>query len=137
MPHEELEPVARAWYRKAVGDLEAARVCFESASVPGWIVGFHLQQAVEKALKGMLVVARCEPPRTHDLVRLHQLLIQHGGQHPLAPEDIEALQPFAVEDRYPILLPTDVSRDELRALLRAAEVVLAALRAQLAIVPDC
>ena len=108
-------PVLRAWRAKAAGDLEAARVCLATSTVPAWIVGFHLQQAAEKAFKGMLVAAGCEPPRTHDLVRLHQMLSERGCRHPLSPANITLLQPFAVEDRYPLLLPTDGDRQELRA----------------------
>jgi hypothetical protein len=45
MPHDAAES-ARAWLRKAEGDLAAARTCLDSRRVPAWISGFHLQQAV-------------------------------------------------------------------------------------------
>src|SRR2546427_117589 len=112
-PRDAAIAVARAWHEKADGDLQAARTCFGSTAVPGWIVGFHLQQAAEKSLKGLLVLSGCEPPRSHVLARLDFLLVEAGGSHPLAPTEIQALQPFAVEERYPILSPTPVSRDEL------------------------
>ena len=49
---------ARQWYEKAVGDLEAARACLDSARVPTWKGGFHVQQAVEKALNGRVPEGR-------------------------------------------------------------------------------
>ena len=46
-PRDDGTAVARVWYEKADGDLQAGRACFGSPNVPGWIVGFHLQQAAE------------------------------------------------------------------------------------------
>lgn len=123
--------VVRVWHEKAAGDLEAARACLESPRVPGWIVGFHLQQAVEKALKGLLVLAEREAPRTHDLAALHRLLKEAGGVHPLTPEELQALQPFAVDERYPILSPQPVAREEVAPLMDPAARIVDALAARL------
>ena len=63
------------WLEKAAGDLEAARPVSRATAFPGWIVGFHLQQATEKAMKGLLVLAATEAPRTHDLAAM----FNHAG----------------------------------------------------------
>jgi HEPN domain-containing protein len=39
------------------------------------LAAFHLHQAVEKLLKALLLNESVEPPRTHDLAKLHSLLI--------------------------------------------------------------
>ena len=45
---------ARVLLRKAEGDSRAAEQLAKSPSQALWIVGFHAQQAVEKALKAVL-----------------------------------------------------------------------------------
>jgi HEPN domain-containing protein len=63
--------------------------------------GFHLQQAVEKALKAWLAWKGIDYPKTHDLSLLFGLLED-------ASEDIEpfwrlvGLNPFAVQFRYEV-----------------------------------
>jgi HEPN domain-containing protein len=91
-------------------------VCLAAAEVPAWIVGFHLQQAAERALKGLLVLAGREPPRSHSLAVLDAALADAGTSHPLPATDADALQPFAIDDRHPKLVPPDVTRDALRPL---------------------
>jgi HEPN domain-containing protein len=53
--------------RRAEGDLEACRVLADNTNIDDNVVGFHAQQAVEKALKVALVLADSELPRTHDI----------------------------------------------------------------------
>jgi HEPN domain-containing protein len=45
--------------------------------VPTEIISFHCQQAVEKYLKGVLVILGEEPPYIHDLDRLCKLAEKH------------------------------------------------------------
>jgi len=102
-----------AWFDKADGDLRAARACAAQQDVPASVVGFHLQQAVEKTRKGLLVLHGHEPPRLHQLDRLADLLVQAGGVSPFTLDLSAELQPFAVEDRYPVLFPPAADREEL------------------------
>ena len=59
------------------------------------LVGFHVQQAIEKALKALLVARQIEFPRTHDLARLLVLLKQAGIHYPAALERVKDLTPLA------------------------------------------
>jgi HEPN domain-containing protein len=102
-----------AWIDRAEGDLRAARACLAESDVPAWVVGFHLQQAVEKSLKGLIVLHQHEPPRLHQLDRLADILSQAGGAAPFGADLRAALQPFAVEDRYPVMASPEANRDEL------------------------
>jgi HEPN domain-containing protein len=95
--------LVEAWLGKAEGDLRAAEACSAHAAVPGWVIGFHLQQACEKLLKALLVLHEREPPRTHNLAKLAALLADAGGVTPIDHELAAALQPFAVDDRHPLL----------------------------------
>lgn len=92
---------------KLAGDLEVAD---ES-------VGFHAQQAVEKALKAVLEVRGVDYPRTHDIARLFSLLGDSGG----APEGLDeavALNPWAAELRYGGLVSGRLDRAEARDVAR-------------------
>lgn len=46
--------VARAWLDYAQGDLATAKGSAPVPSIPGWVIGFHAQQATEKAIKGAM-----------------------------------------------------------------------------------
>jgi HEPN domain-containing protein len=92
-------PDALTWLGFAIGDLEAAR------SQPGRhvrprIVAFHSQQAAEKAIKGALVLAGVDPPRSHDLNDLRNRL-PDGWRVKRSPPDLGRLSAFATDSRYP------------------------------------
>jgi len=73
-----------------------------NASMPSYdLVGFHAQQAAEKALKALLIRHQVKFGKTHNMTELLQLA------EPIAPgirqqlTDATALTPFAVDVRYP------------------------------------
>lgn len=76
-----------------------ARLADEPAA-PAWVLGFHAQQAVEKALKAVLTVCGQVYPRTHNLVLLAQSLEDAGVPLPQAPQALAALVPYGVAMRY-------------------------------------
>ena len=87
-------------HRLATGDLYACRKLADDAEVDDHIIGFHAQQAVEKALKVALVLADSELPRTHDLELLVEQIKATGKT---VPDDLSAtewLTPWAAELRY-------------------------------------
>lgn len=80
-------------------------------------LGFHAQQAVEKALKAVSVSRGIETRRTHDLVALAQVLLDDGGVTPFTLDQVRQLNPFAVEYRYDDELESGLLRDELTELV--------------------
>lgn len=64
------------------------------------IIGFHCQQAVEKALKAVLANRGMDFPFTHNLGLLIQLCEDAGLALPEALADVDRLTPFAVQSRY-------------------------------------
>lgn len=97
--------------RKARDDATAARKFANDPEIADAVVGFHAQQAVEKALKAVLSAAERTYPWTHDLRYLVDLL--RGAGLPL-PEDcsgIERLSPWAVEFRYGDTIDEDLDRN--------------------------
>jgi HEPN domain-containing protein len=93
------EHAARSWLAFAMGDLEASR-SRRGKPVPPRIIAFNAQQAVEKALKAALVLAGIEPPRTHDLDELRDLLPATWRITRRFP-DLARLSGYSVEARYP------------------------------------
>jgi HEPN domain-containing protein len=86
--------------RLATGDLYACRKLADDAEVDDHIIGFHAQQAVEKALKVALVLADSELPHTHDLELLVEQIKRAGTTVPDELSDTEWLTPWAAELRY-------------------------------------
>lgn len=102
--------------RRANGDLHACRVLADDPEIDDSSVGFHAQQAVEKALKIALVLAEVELPRTHDLEQLVDQVKASGTEVPDELASVEWLTPWAAEMRYDEPAPLDRS-----AALTAAE----------------
>jgi HEPN domain-containing protein len=80
-------------------------------------LGFHAQQAAEKALKAVAVSIELEVPRTHDLAALGQIIIDSGTSLPVTVDQLRELNPFAVEYRYDDELIPAISRQSLASTL--------------------
>ena len=61
------------WLDMAEMDLNAAEYLLGMRPVPVEIICYHCEQAAEKLLKGALIHAGIEPPKTHDLIQLCKL----------------------------------------------------------------
>lgn len=119
----------REWLRFAHDDLAAARLLLTDAELPARMSCFHAQQAAEKALKASLVQAAIQFRKTHDLVVLVAL-----QPEPIRSEvgnlDLQRLQQWAVDARYPADLP-DITAGEAVAVVAIADQILAAVAAAL------
>jgi HEPN domain-containing protein len=115
-PNPEQIEYAEMLHRLATDDLYACRKLADDAEVDDHIIGFHAQQAVEKALKVALVLADSELPHTHDLELLVEQLKRAGTTVPDELSRTEWLTPWAAELRYdePVAL-------DRKAALAAAE----------------
>ena len=108
--------------------IESARqdeaACAVLASAPGMgdaVIGFHAQQAVEKAIKAVLSAHNIEFRRTHDLVTLLDLLTDHSLPAPPEANWVDELNPYAVEARYGMIGPEGL--DRARTLLVVGQIV--------------
>ena len=104
-------------------DLAILEEMQNSVRVTDRSLGFHAQQAVEKALKAWLAFAGADYPKSHDLGELLALLADQAQTIPKAFLELDYLTDFAVLFRYTI---TDLANEELdRASLvrRVTEVV--------------
>ena len=80
------------------------------AESPAWAICYHVQQAVEKGLKALLVVAGEDPPKTHNLVRLDSAVTPPVFD-PSDGDMLASLTLWSVEQRYPADQP-EPTRDE-------------------------
>lgn len=86
--------------------------------------GFHAQQAVEKAIKAVILARRGDFPFTHDIASLFDILCKCGV---ILPEEISRaseLSAYAVEVRYPGL-DEPVDPEEAREAFATATAVVA------------
>lgn len=114
---------AAAWLAFARSDLVYARLGLNEPDVFPSQVGFHVQQAAEKAIKAVLVQHGVPFPRTHDLDELVTLWQHAGGDWPEIFDDITTMTVFAVRTRYPGDIDPPTRGEVQNALLLAEQVV--------------
>lgn len=100
MSAPEHHEVAELLLQKARGDLSAAQVLAATENQADHVIGFHLQQAIEKALMAVLALRRIEIPRSHDLGYLVERLEDEDGDLPEAVVLSDWLTPWGVLFRY-------------------------------------
>lgn len=111
-------PEPAVWFRTAEDDLVAAQVLLAHDGPPG-TVAFHLQQAIEKALKGFLLSRGWGLRRLHDLDLLLSESLEHDGSLERYADLCDALDGFYVGGRYPSVGAPAI--DEEALTVRAAE----------------
>lgn len=100
MPIPEQIEVAELLAGKAAGDLLAAQKLAPDPEINDDPIGFHAQQAVEKALKVALTLQGADFPKTHDLDFLVTLSSKSGVDLPAEMAEVGWLTPWAAEFRY-------------------------------------
>lgn len=105
---------------KAADDEALLDLVLDRPEASDEIVGFHLQQAVEKLLKALLV-SHCVPfPRTHNLHLLMDLLSDAGWPLPRPLLDLASLRPYATLLRYDVAdAEGALDRRAMREMVRA------------------
>lgn len=99
-PSPESREVAELLARRAAGDLKVAQKLSPDAEIDESAVGFHAQQAIEKALKVALTLAGVDFPKTHDLEFLVGLASRQSIN---VPEEVAVagwLTPWGTDFRY-------------------------------------
>lgn len=117
------------WLAYARIDFRAARHWATADPTEPLLACYHAQQATEKTLKAALVAARIDPPRTHDLNQLRDLLPE-DWRLPGSSEDLRHLTGWAAKSRYPNGL--DEFTDDLAAQgIETAQAIFDAVAAEL------
>lgn len=88
------------WLAKADQHLAAARILRDGRG-PSGTACFLCQQAIEVALKALLVAHGLAVPRVHDLADLVRRLPPSARPAAIAEPDLKGWTPYAVAPRYP------------------------------------
>ena len=115
---------AQDWLAHAEADLRLAHLGQPEVDKLASLIAFHAQQAVEKALKAVLVSHGQAFPRTHDLDQLQELVEASGVFWPRELDPVLECTPFAVQGRYPGF-DEPITAAEVAAAISMAEEVLA------------
>jgi len=91
----------KAWFDKAISDLQLAE--FVSQNQPRFLshVAFHCQQSAEKSLKGFLTWHRQNFPKSHDLVRIGNCCASLDASLTALLQESTILTQYAWQYRYP------------------------------------
>ena len=111
--------VAKILLQAAEQDLAACEALAHAPGIGDAIVGFHAQQATEKALKAVLSRHGVEFRRTHDLALLLDLLQDRQLPPPPGADWLDELNPYAVEARYGVSGIAGLDRPKVLAALHA------------------
>lgn len=106
MKHKNDEEV-KEWFIVAERDLQTVEILLQHPDLEVYdVVCFHCQQAAEKYLKALMIYFDEEPPRTHDLAYLIELLSKKDKRI-IGLNEVIKLNEYAVNYRYPDHLEID------------------------------
>jgi HEPN domain-containing protein len=128
MPKRYSPEEPREWLNRAQSDLLLAKSKKEGIYLED--LCFHAQQAVEKAVKALMIKHGIEFPYIHDIAGLFTLLERAGHNLPKEARKGEKLTRFAVFTRYPGIAQP-ISRKEYNEAIRIAGDVVRWVRDQL------
>lgn len=107
-------PVPDDWFAKAEQDAYAAEVLLDHSDLEV-IVAFHLQQALEKYLKGYLLSTGWRLRRIHDLGVLVKEAVARDPDFARFVEPCQRITEYYLEMRYPTGIGTSMERRTLAA----------------------
>jgi HEPN domain-containing protein len=100
--------LVQEWLKYSKNDLISAKHLFDDLYPKQTEIACYLsQQCAEKALKGYLLFRDTEPPRTHNLVELCQICMNHDTMFSEILDTCADLTPYGVAVRYPNELAVD------------------------------
>ena len=111
--------IANMLLQAARQDEAASRLLSSSTEISDAVIGFHAQQAAEKAIKAVLSEHSVEFRRTHDLIALLDLLEDNQLPSPPHADWLDELNPYAVEARYGTIEPDGLDRNHVLAVVAA------------------
>lgn len=103
------------WFAKADNDLNAAEILLKAENLQS--AAFHIQQAIEKYLKGYLLSKGWKLRRIHELDGLLDEAVAFDSSLEKFRTLCEVATEYYIEDRYPILVSSELNKDELEKVL--------------------
>ena len=116
----------KKWIEFAKEDLLAAQVVSKNGL--NLQAAFHVQQAIEKTLIGWIIkLTDTEPPYSHDLVRLVNILKPHFVLTDNLLQKLASINPYYIQARYPSYkaqMAKGLSAEKTQNLILLAEEIL-------------
>ena len=100
---------AETLLQRARDDARMLRQLAADPEIPDWGVGFHAQQAAEKAIKAVLAACGVDYPRTHNVQLLLRLVGEAGRSAPPDALELPRLTPYGTVLRYDEPGPEDAT----------------------------
>lgn len=91
---------ASEWFEKGDHDIETAELLYEEKGYTD-VIAYHIQQAIEKYLKGYLVYHGKKYPKIHELDMLLNLVSKFDDSFRDFIEICEKASKYYLEERYP------------------------------------
>ncbi len=125
---EGLRAQAQEWFDRGNHDIETAQLLYVQSGYAD-IIAYHIQQAVEKYLKGFLTFNGERPPRIHDLDKLLDLADKYEpGLYSPFIELCEKATRYYLEDRYPPGPTIGYNREEIKKDMDLAWKLISSIR---------
>ena len=121
-PEEVRREHVRQWLARADEDYGLAEQLVLGNSPYVNSICFHAQQAAEKYLKALLVNNQVEFPKTHDIVKILDLLASVDKDLAESLREVKILSDYGVDVRYPGDLPELTSEEARDAFILAQKV---------------
>jgi len=124
-PKDSLYP--QDWFRIAAKELKRAEPLLDIDDPEG--AGYHLQQAVEKYLKGFLLSKGWKLKRIHDLEVLLNDALKYENSLEQFRTLCQRISGYYVIDRYPLPSMAALTKKDVRASIDQAESLISRLKA--------
>lgn len=108
------------WFEKGKRDIETARLLFSEKHYTD-IIAMHIQQAVEKYLKGYLLYHNWKLEKTHDIEKLIVDSMRYTDAFEPYLDFSRKITAYFKESRYPLDMPVDYPIKDIEESLETAE----------------
>jgi HEPN domain-containing protein len=108
------------WFARGDHDIESAQLLYEEKGYTD-VIAYHIQQAIEKYLKGYLVFHGKKYPKIHDLDTLVNMISKFDKGFLTFTELCEKVTRYYIEERYPPGPLTVYTYEEIKQDLEGAK----------------
>lgn len=115
--------IADEWFEKGNHDIDGARLLFERGHFTDTIA-MLIQQALEKYLKGYLILHGWKLQKIHDLIPLLAEASKHNSALQEFEEDLRRISEYYFHARYPGRMAIDYPREEIKKSLDTASALI-------------
>lgn len=129
---EAFKKQALEWFERGRRDIETARLLYDKRGYADSIA-YHIQQAIEKYLKGYLVLHGKKPPKIHELDVLINHIADFDNDLSGFLDICEKASKYYLEDRYPPGPPVEYEYEEIKSDLDRAGDLIKKIKAKVGI----